>query len=79
MVWGTSTLRAWAPGFRVLAEAGVSVDLIYLSTDTAAFVIDQAKVGIAREALAPLELELEIKLGFAKVSVVGAGMHGVPG
>ncbi|HHT42519.1 MAG TPA: aspartate kinase [Firmicutes bacterium] len=65
--------------FRVLAEAGVSVDLIYLSTDTAAFVIDQAKVGIAREALAPLELELEIKLGFAKVSVVGAGMHGVPG
>ncbi|NMB01193.1 MAG: aspartate kinase [Firmicutes bacterium] len=65
--------------FRVLAEAEVSVDLIYLSLDSIAFVIDQAKVEIARDALTPLGLDVKIEVGFAKVSVVGAGMHGVPG
>lgn len=65
--------------FQVLAEAHVSVDLIHLSLDYIVFIIDQAKVEIAQQALAPLGLEVEITGGFAKVSVVGAGMHGVPG
>ena len=65
--------------FRLLAEASVSVDLIYFSPDLIAFVIDQAKVETARSVLSPLGLSVKIKVGFAKVSVVGAGMHGVPG
>lgn len=65
--------------FQALAEAEVSVDLIYLSLDFIAFVVDQAKVAIAQEALTPLGLDVKISVGFAKVSVVGAGMHGVPG
>lgn len=65
--------------FRLLANAGVSVDLIYLSPDLIAFVIDQAKVETAKRVLTPLGLNVKIKPGFAKVSVVGAGMHGVPG
>lgn len=65
--------------FKMLAEAGVSVDLIYMSPDLIAFVIDQAKVDTARRVLTPLELSVKIEVGFAKVSVVGAGMHGVPG
>lgn len=65
--------------FQSLAEAGVSVDLIYLSPDLIAFVIDQAKVDVAQRVLTPLGLRAKIEMGFAKVSVVGAGMHGVPG
>lgn len=65
--------------FQLLADAGVSVDLIYLSPDLIAFVIDQAKVETAKRVLTPLGLNVKIKAGFAKVSVVGAGMHGVPG
>lgn len=65
--------------FQVLTQAQVSVDLINLAMDAIVFVIDEAKVGAAREALAPLGLDVEINVGFAKVSVVGAGMHGVPG
>lgn len=65
--------------FQLLADAGVSVDLIFLSPELIAFVIDQAKVEIAQNVLTPLGLNVNIKVGFAKVSVVGAGMHGVPG
>lgn len=65
--------------FQSLADEGVSVDLIYLSPDLIAFVIDQAKVEFAQNVLTPLDLNVKITMGFAKVSVVGAGMHGVPG
>ena len=65
--------------FSSLAEAGVSVDLIYLSPELIAFVIDQAKVEFAQNVLTPLDLNVKITMGFAKISVVGAGMHGVPG
>ena len=65
--------------FQELAKAEVSIDLIYLSLDSIAFVIDQAKVELAQDVLTPLGLNVKIDVGFAKVSVVGAGMHGVPG
>lgn len=65
--------------FQELAGAGVSVDLIFLSPDLIAFIIDEEKREIARNVLTPLGLNVKIKIGFAKVSVVGAGMHGVPG
>lgn len=65
--------------FQNLAEAGVSVDLIFVSAELIAFVIDQAKVEFAEKVLTPLGLNVKINLGFAKVTVVGAGMHGVPG
>ncbi|HKM43249.1 MAG TPA: aspartate kinase, partial [Limnochordia bacterium] len=65
--------------FLMLAEAEVSVDLIYLSPDLIAFIIDQAKVDTTKRVLGSMGLSLRIEVGFAKVSVVGAGMHGVPG
>ena len=65
--------------FQRLATAGVSVDLIFLSPDLIAFIIDEGKVEITQNVLTPLGLNVKIKMGFAKVSVVGAGMHGVPG
>lgn len=65
--------------FGRLAEHGVSVDLIFLSRDLIAFTIDRAKAALARQILTTLGLRVKIEEGFAKVSVVGAGMHGVPG
>jgi aspartate kinase len=65
--------------FQRLATAGVSVDLIFMSPDLIAFVIDETKMEVTQNVLTPLDLNVKIKKGFAKVSVVGAGMHGVPG
>lgn len=65
--------------FQSLAKADVSVDLIFLSPDLIAFIIDEEKAEITRNVLTPLGLNVKIKTGFAKVSAVGAGMHGVPG
>mgnify|MGYP003750354529 CR=1 FL=1 len=65
--------------FQMLADAGVSIDLIFLSSELIAFIIDEEQVAVAREVLTPLDLDVKIEVGFAKVSVVGAGMHGVPG
>lgn len=65
--------------FDVLAQHGVSVDQIFLSAALIVFTVDKSDVPLARELLTTLGLHVRIEEGFAKVSVVGAGMHGVPG
>ncbi len=65
--------------FDAMSHNGISVDLIYVSPDRIAFIIDEPLASQAQEALVGLELESTVQTGFAKVSVVGAGMHGVPG
>lgn len=65
--------------FERVAAAGVSVDLIYVSPEMIAFIIPAERSRKVEAALSSLELEVEIRTGFAKVSAVGAGMHGVPG
>ncbi len=65
--------------FQLLVDAGVSIDLIFLASELIAFVIDEEQVDTAEKVLTALNLGVKIKTGFAKVSVVGAGMHGVPG
>ncbi len=65
--------------FEQLAAAGISVDMIHVSPHRVAFVIDAAQAGQAERVLERLQLAHEVQPGFCKVSVVGAGMHGVPG
>ncbi len=65
--------------FRRLAESDVSVDLIYLSTDRIGFIVDSDKAATTQQVLDRLALKSRVESGYAKVSVVGAGMHGVPG
>ncbi|BAS28395.1 aspartate kinase [Limnochorda pilosa] len=65
--------------FRAVAGAGVSVDMIYVSPDRVSFIVEEELGGRVREALARLPARFEVTAGFAKVSCVGAGMHGVPG
>ncbi len=65
--------------FDMLANRDVSVDLIYLSPKLIAFIIDDEMCDTVKEVLCDLGLNTSVETGFAKVSVVGAGMHGVPG
>ncbi|WP_242822467.1 aspartate kinase [Thermaerobacter marianensis] len=65
--------------FRALADRGISVDMINVSPHRKSFVVRDDRAGEAREALEALGLKPELRPGCAKVTVVGAGMHGVPG
>jgi len=65
--------------FEILAENKVSVDLIYLSPELIAFIVDDEVSALVKEVLSNLGLNISVEQGYAKVSVVGAGMHGVPG
>src|SRR5690606_22033429 len=62
-----------------LAVAGVSLDMIFLSPSLLLFVVDQADRRPTVAALQELGTPHRIREGLAKVSVVGAAMHGVPG
>ena len=65
--------------FRALADRGISVDMINVSPRRKSFVVRDERAGEARAALEELGLKPELRPGCAKVTVVGAGMHGVPG
>ncbi|HEY8416105.1 MAG TPA: aspartate kinase [Thermaerobacter sp.] len=65
--------------FRALADRGISVDMINVSPRRKSFVVRDERAEEARAALEELGLKPELRPGCAKVTVVGAGMHGVPG
>jgi len=53
--------------------------MIYVSPEAVAFIVDQGNRRRAENVLRNLGVPFEVTEGLAKVSVVGAGMHGVPG
>jgi aspartate kinase len=65
--------------FRSLAAASVSIDLINVFPEAKIFTIGEADLPKAQEVLGAAGFEPEITSGLAKVSLVGAGMRGVPG
>mgnify|MGYP000312540071 CR=1 FL=1 len=67
--------------FRALAEAGISVDVINVSPGVKSFGIAETDADKAREVLEGrgLPIRVSVTLQCAKVSVVGAGMRGLPG
>jgi len=65
--------------FHRLADAGVSVDLINVSPDEKKFIITEDAADSASEALKDLGVDVTIRSGCAKISVIGAGMRGMPG
>jgi len=65
--------------FRALADAGISVDMINLSPGAATFCVEQRHAERTRALLTELGFTPEIRMGCAKVSVVGSGMRGRPG
>ncbi|MDP3487139.1 MAG: aspartate kinase, partial [Bacillota bacterium] len=65
--------------FHRLADAGVSVDLINVSPGEKKFIITEDVADSAFEALKDLGVDVSIRPGCAKISVIGAGMRGIPG
>jgi len=65
--------------FHRLADAGVSVDLINVSPTEKKFIISEESVNLASTSLADLSVDVNIRSGCAKVSIIGAGMRGMPG
>jgi aspartate kinase len=65
--------------FRVLGDAGISVDLINVSPDRRRFIVAGEDAARARRLLEAEGFRVEVRPDCAKVSVVGTGMRGVPG
>lgn len=65
--------------YRAMADAGVSLDMFTPMGAALAFSIADVDLPAARKALDALALPYEVDDGLAKVTLVGAGMHGVPG
>ncbi|MBN2840035.1 MAG: aspartate kinase [Coriobacteriia bacterium] len=65
--------------YRGMADAGVSLDMFTPLAGELVFTVDEASVADASLVLDTLGLEFTTHYGLAKVTLVGAGMHGVPG
>jgi len=65
--------------FRVLADAGVSVDLINVSPDRRRFIVAADDAARAHRTLEGKGFTVAVRPECAKVSVVGTGMRGIPG
>jgi aspartate kinase len=65
--------------FKAMAERGISVDFISVNPSEIAYTVHDDLADQAEEILHQLELEPQLHRSCAKVSVVGAGIAGVPG
>jgi aspartate kinase len=65
--------------YRAMADAGVSLDMFTPACDSLLFTVPASDLTLARSVLDTLSLSHEVRDSLAKVTLVGAGMHGVPG
>lgn len=65
--------------FKSLAEAGISVDLINVSPNRRSFTVPRGDAVTACAILEDQGFTVESTENCAKVSIVGSGMHGLPG
>jgi aspartate kinase len=72
-------MAAQARVYRAMADACVSLDMFTPLGDTLVFSIASASLDAACRVLTDLALAHEVREGLAKITLVGAGMHGVPG
>lgn len=74
-----ANMRAQARVYRALADASVSLDMFTPVGHALVFTVSAEALGRAKRAVDALRLPCELTPDLAKVTVVGAGMHGVPG
>jgi len=72
-------MHAQTKVYRAMADAGVSLDMFTPLGATLIFTVSENARAGACEVLDSLTLPYEERAGFSKVTLVGAGMHGVPG
>ena len=65
--------------FEIMADSGISVDMIQVAPYQIRFIIDEQRMDQAEQVLSRTGLDVTIEPGFAKVAIVGSGMRGVPG
>ena len=65
--------------YRLMAEAGISIDMFTPMNDRLVFSISSASAGQAAQVLQQAGLEFATRDRLGKVTLVGSGMHGVPG
>lgn len=62
-----------------MADAGISLDMFTPCCSTLVFTIAESQRSLAEMVLEGLGHRFDVMPGLAKVTLVGAGMHGVPG
>jgi len=72
-------MAAQAQVYRALADAGVSLDMFTPAGDALVFTLVESEAAQARSALDALGYAYQTRDALAKVTLIGAGMHGVPG
>jgi aspartate kinase len=65
--------------YETMADADVSLDMFTPVGKTLVFSTAEGDVPRAMSALDSLPLPYEVETGLAKVTLIGAGMHGIPG
>lgn len=75
----TDTVKAQQLAFKILADAGISLDFINISTNSVIFTVPEEKSHVVKQLLEDEHLETSVRQACAKVSIVGAGITGVPG
>ncbi|EAD0723340.1 aspartate kinase [Listeria monocytogenes] len=75
----TDTVKAQQLAFKILADAGISLDFINISTNSVIFTVPEEKSHVVKQLLEDEALETSVRQSCAKVSIVGAGITGVPG
>ncbi|ECB9581276.1 aspartate kinase [Listeria monocytogenes] len=75
----TDTVKAQQLAFKILADAGISLDFINISTTSVIFTVPEEKSHVVKQLLEDEALETSVRQACAKVSIVGAGITGVPG
>jgi aspartate kinase len=65
--------------FRALADERISLDMILVTPTLKAFIVNEDAVPAARSAMERAGFRARLRPHCAKVSVIGAGMRGVPG
>ncbi len=74
-----SHMSAQARVYRAMADAGVSLDMFTPAGETLLFTVGEELLDRASEVLGALGFTYRAQTQLAKVTLVGAGMHGVPG
>jgi aspartate kinase len=72
-------MRAQTRVYRAMADAGVSLDMFTPAGEALLFTVDAGSLPVARATLDSLDLPCDVTGGLAKITLVGAAMHGVPG
>ncbi|MBF2349214.1 aspartate kinase [Listeria marthii] len=75
----TETVKAQQLAFKILADAGISLDFINISTQSVIFTVPEEKSHVVKQLLEEENLQTTVREACAKVSIVGAGITGVPG